>query len=303
MKKIVECVPNFSEGRDLDKVEKIVSNFRGVKDVNLLSYEPDADYNRVVVTVMGEPEAVKSAVVNAVKTATELIDLRVHQGEHSRMGATDVVPYIPIKNMDIEECVELAKETAKIISEENNIPVFLYESAASNPNRVNLAKIRKGQFEKMAEKLQEPEWEPDFGERKPHESAGVTAVGARMPLVAYNIDLDTDNIDIANAIAKAIRHSSGGFRYIKAGGVYLEERNHVQVTMNITNYTKTSMYRVFETVKMEAKRYGVNVTGSEIIGLLPMEALTDTAAYYLGLRDFDLEKVIETRLLNENDGE
>ncbi len=303
MKKIVECVPNFSEGRDLDKVEKIVSAFRGVKGVNLLSYEPDADYNRVVVTVMGEPEAVKNSVLNAVKIATEVIDLRVHEGEHSRMGATDVVPYIPIKNMTIDECVELAVETGSKIAEQNGIPVFLYESAATHPDRVNLAKIRKGQFEKMAEKLQDPHWKPDFGEAKIHESAGVTAVGARMPLVAYNIDLDTDNIDIANAIAKTIRHSSGGFRFIKAGGVYLEERNHVQVTMNITNYTKTAMYRVFETVKMEAKRYGVNVTGSEVIGLLPMEALINTAEYYLGIRDFDLDKVIETRLLNDNDGE
>ncbi len=297
MNKIVECVPNFSEGRDLDKVEQIVSAFRGVRGVNLLSYEPDADYNRVVVTVMGEPEAVKEAVINSVKIATELIDLRNHTGEHSRMGASDVVPFIPIKNMTIEECVEIAKEVGERIADELAIPVFLYESAATCPERVNLAKIRKGQFEKMAEKLQEPNWKPDFGESQPHPSAGVTAVGARNPLFAFNIDLDTADIEIANKIAKAIRHSSGGFRYIKAGGVYLKERNHVQVTMNITDYTKTAVYRVFETVKMEAKRYGVNVIGSEIIGLVPMASLIDTAEYYLKVRDFTMDKVIETRLM------
>lgn len=297
MKKIVECVVNYSEGRDLEKIEKIVEPYRGKEGVKLLNYEADKDYNRVVVTVMGQPESVKNAVVESVGIATELIDMTKHEGQHSRMGATDVVPFIPIKNMSMTEAVELAKETAKEINEKHNIPVFLYESAASRPERENLAKVRKGQFEGMPEKLKDPDWKPDFGESEIHPTAGVTAVGARMPLVAYNIDLDTANVEIANKIAKAIRHSGGGFRYIKAGGVEITERGITQVTMNITNYTKTSIYRVFETVKMEAKRYGVNVLGSEIIGLVPMEALVDSAAYYLGLYGFSMDKVIETSLM------
>ncbi len=295
--KIVECVPNFSEGRDLDKIEKIVQPLRGKANVKLLNYEADKDYNRVVVTVMGEPQAVKNAVLEAIGVATELIDLNVHEGQHSRMGATDVVPFIPIKNMTTEECVELAKEMSQAINDRFDVPVFLYENAAASPARRNLAKIRKGQFEGMKEKIKEEQWKPDFGEAKIHETAGATAVCARMPLVAYNIDLDTENVDIANKIAKCIRHSNGGFRYIKAGGVKVEERGITQVTMNITDYTKTSVYRVFETVKMEAKRYGVNVVGSEIVGLVPMEALVDSAAYYLGLYGFSMDKVIETNLM------
>ena len=297
VKKIVESVVNYSEGRDLEKIEKIVEPYRGKEGVRLLNYEADKDYNRVVVTIMGEPEAVKNAIVESVGIATELIDLNKHQGEHLRMGATDVVPFIPIKNMTMTEAIELAKETAKAINDAHDIPVFLYEKAASNPSRENLAKVRKGQFEGMPEKLKDPEWKPDFGKAEIHPTAGVMAVGARMPLVAFNIDLDTQNIEIANKIARAIRHSGGGFRYIKAGGVEIKERGITQVTMNITDYTKTSVYRVFETVKMEAKRYGVNVLGSEIIGLVPMEALINSAEYYLGLYGFSMDKVIETSLM------
>lgn len=295
--KIVECVPNFSEGRDNNIIEKIVDPLRGKENVKLLNYEADKDYNRVVVTVIGEPEAVKNAVIESIGVATRLIDLNKHEGQHSRMGATDVVPFIPIKNMTTEECVKLAKETGKVIADKYNIPIYLYEDAATTPDRVNLAKIRKGQFEGMKEKIKQEQWVPDYGEPEIHKTAGVTAVGARMPLVAYNIDLDTQDIDIANKISKCIRHSSGGFRYIKAGGVKVEERGITQVTMNITNYTKTSIYRVFETVKMEARRYGVNVLGSEIVGLVPMEALVDTASYYLGLYGFSMDKVIEKNLM------
>lgn len=297
IKKIVECVPNFSEGKDLKIVEKIVAPFRNREGVKLLSYEPDPDYNRLVVTVIGDPEAVKESVLEAVGIATEEIDLRQHKGEHSRMGASDVIPFIPIKGMTVEETVALSKEVGQEINKRYQIPVFLYEDSASRPERVNLAKIRKGQFEGMPEKLKEEAWEPDFGRREIHPSAGVTAVGARLPLVAYNIDLDTADIEIAKKIAKAIRHSSGGFRYIKAGGVEIKERGITQVTMNITNYEKTPIYRVFETVKMEAKRYGVNILGSEIIGLAPMDALVDSAAYYLGLYNFDSGKIIESNLL------
>ncbi len=297
MNKIVECVPNFSEGRNVEKIERIVAPLKGRDGVRLVNYEGDADYNRLVVTVLGEPEAVKEAVLDAIGIATELIDLNVHVGEHSRMGATDVVPFIPIRNMTMDEAVELSKETAEAINERYGIPVFLYENSATSPDRVNLAHIRKGQFEGMKEKLLQPEWEPDYGERIIHPTAGVTAVCARVPLIAYNIDLGTDNIDIANKIARAIRQSGGGFQYVKAGGVELKEKGIVQVTMNITDYRKNPIYRVFETVKMEAARYGVSVIGSEIVGLAPLEALTDSLEYYIGLHDFNKEKIIEHWLL------
>lgn len=297
VKKIVECVPNFSEGRDQEKIERIVAPLKGREGVRLVNYEGDKDYNRLVVTVLGEPQAVKEAVLDAIGVATELIDLNVHEGEHSRMGATDVVPFIPIRNITMEEAVELSKETAEAINERYSIPVFLYENSATSPDRVNLACIRKGQFEGMPEKLLQPEWEPDYGERKIHPTAGVTAVCARFSLIAYNIDLDTDNIDIANKIARAIRQSGGGFQYIKAGGVELKEKGIVQVTMNITDYRKNPIYRIFETVKMEAARYGVSVIGSEIVGLAPLAALTESLEYYIGLHDFNEEKIIEHWLL------
>ena len=297
VKKIVECVPNFSEGRDQEKIERIVAPLKGREGVRLVNYEGDKDYNRLVVTVLGEPQAVKEAVLDAIGVATELIDLNVHEGEHSRMGATDVVPFIPIRNITMEEAVELSKETAEAINERYSIPVFLYENSATSPDRVNLACIRKGQFEGMPEKLLQPEWEPDYGERKIHPTAGVTAVCARISLIEYTIDLDPDNIDIANKIARAIRQSGGGFQYIKAGGVELKEKGIVQVTMNITDYRKNPIYRVFETVKMEAARYGVSVIGSEVVGLAPLAALTESLEYYIGLHDFNEEKIIEHWLL------
>ena len=295
-KKIVQCVPNFSEGTDLNKIEKIVAPLKNKEGVKLVSYEADQDYNRVVVTVLGEPQAVKNAVLDAIGVATEVIDLNQHKGEHKRMGATDVVPFIPIRNMTVEECVVLSKEMGQAIQENYGIPVFLYEDSASAPHRINLAKIRKGEFEGMGDKIKEEEWGPDFGPRKIHPTAGATAVGARFPLVAYNIDLDTDNIEVANAIAKAIRQSSGGLQYIKAGGVEIKEKGITQVTMNITNYKKNPIYRVFEAVKMEARRYGINVLGSEVVGLCPMEALTETSEYYLGLHGFSKDKIIESNL-------
>ncbi len=298
-RKIVECVPNFSEGRDRDIIEKIVAPLKDREGVRLVNYESDADYNRLVVTVLGDPQAVKAGVLDAVGAATELIDLNRHQGEHLRMGATDVVPLIPIRNMTVEETVELSKELARSINDRYGIPVFLYEDSASSPDRVNLANIRKGQFEGMADKLLLPGWEPDFGERKPHPTAGVTAVGARFPLIAYNIDLGTDKLEIANKIARAIRQSGGGFQFIKAGGVELKDKGIVQVTMNITDFRKNPIYRVFETVRMEAARYGVPVLGSEIVGLAPLSALTGSLEYYLGLHDFDDTKIIEHWLLDD----
>jgi glutamate formiminotransferase / 5-formyltetrahydrofolate cyclo-ligase len=296
MNKIIECVPNFSEGRDLNKVEKILDIFRGKQDLKLLDYSSDEDHNRSVVTIVGEPEALKKAMVEAIGKAIELIDLTKHEGQHPRMGAVDVIPFIPIKNVTVDEADNLAKEVAKEASEKYGLPFFLYEKSATQSHRENLATVRKGQFEGMAEKMKDDKWKPDFGPETIHPTAGVTAIGARMPLVAYNINLSTNNLEIASKIGKQVRHLSGGFRYVKAMGIELEDRGIVQVSMNLTDYTKTSIYRVFETVKMEAARYGVNIVGSEIVGLVPMQALVDTADYYLRLENFSMDQVLETRL-------
>ncbi len=296
MDKIIQCVPNFSEGRDLEKIEKIVDVFRAKKGVKLLDYSSDSDHNRSVVTVVGEPEPLMNAVVEAVVKAVELIDMTKHTGQHPRMGAVDVVPFIPIKNVTIEEANDIAIKVARKASKLCNQPFILYEKSAKAPHRQNLAKIRKGEFEGMAEKMKSEKWKSDFGPDTIHPTGGVTAIGARMPLVAYNIKLDTDNLEIATKIANQIRHVSGGFRYCKAMGVKLEDRGIVEVSMNLTDYSKTAIYSVFETVKMECKRYGVNVLGSEIIGLVPMKALIDSAEYYLGLENFSIDQVLESRL-------
>lgn len=295
--KIVETVPNFSEGRDLAKVERIVAAFRGKVGVKLLDYQMNEDHNRSVVTVVGDPEAVKKAVVEAIGVAVEVIDLTRHQGQHPRMGAVDVVPFIPIRNMSVQEAVELSQAVAREAAERYHLPIFLYEASASRMERKNLSDIRKGQFEGMAEKIKQPEWRPDYGPAQIHPTAGVAAIGARMPLVAYNVNLGTDRLEIASSIAKKVRHLNGGLRYCKALGIELKERGMVQVSMNLTDSSQTAIYRVFEMIRFEARRYGVNVVGSEIVGLVPMEALIDAAAYYLGLEDFSLEQVLETRLM------
>jgi glutamate formiminotransferase len=296
MKKILECVPNFSEGRDLKRIEKIVEPFRGKDGVKLLDYQNDEDHNRSVVTVVGEPEPLKAAVVDAMGVAVELIDMRTHKGQHPRMGAVDVVPFIPVKNISVQEAVDISKATAKIAAETFDLPIFLYEQSATRPERQNLAAIRKGQFEAMAEKLQQEQWAPDFGPAQVHPTAGVTAMGARMPLVAFNVNLDTDRLEVADLISKKVRHISGGLRFCKGIGIELKDRGIVQVSMNMTDYTRTALYRVFELIKIEARRYGVNVVGSEIIGLVPMEALIDSAVYYLGVEDFSMDQVLESRI-------
>ena len=257
--KIIECVPNFSEGRDLEKIDQIVAPFRIKAGVKLLDYSNDEDHNRLVVTLVGEPEALYEAIVEAVGVAVRLIDLNQHTGQHPRMGAVDVIPFIPIKNTSMEEAIELSK--------------------------------------KVAEKIKLPEWQPDFGPAERHPTAGTVAIGARMPLVAYNINLSTDNLEIATKIAKNIRHINGGLRYVKAMGVELKERNITQVSINMTDYTHTALYRAFELVRIEARRYGVTIVGSEIIGLVPMEALIDTASYYLGLENFSMQQVLEARIM------
>ena len=296
MNKIMECVPNFSEGRDLQKIDKIVAPFRGKQGVKLLDYSNDEDHNRLVVTVVGEPEPLRDAVLEAIGVAVELIDLNHHQGQHPRMGAVDVVPFIPIRNVTVEEAVALSKEVGKEVAKRYNLPVFLYEKSASAPHRENLAAVRKGEFEGMAEKIKQPEWHPDFGLAERHPTAGTVAIGARMPLVAYNINLNTPSLEIAHDIAKKIRFIGGGLRYCKAMGVELKDRGITQVSINMTDYTRTALYRAFELVRVEARRYGVSIVGSEIIGLVPMEALIDTASYYLGLENFSMEQVLEARM-------
>lgn len=295
--KIVECVPNFSEGRDLEKIDKIVEPFRGKEGVKLLDYSNDINHNRMVVTVVGEPEQLCSAIIEAVGIAVKLIDLNHHEGQHPRMGAADVIPFIPIKNTTMEEAITMSKEVGAKVAELYNVPVFLYEKSASAPHRENLAAIRKGEFEGMAEKIKLPEWQPDFGPAERHPTAGTVAIGARMPLVAYNINLNTPSLEIAHDIAKKIRFIGGGLRYCKAMGVELKDRGITQVSINMTDYTKTALYRAFELVRIEAKRYGVSIVGSEIIGLVPMEALIDTASYYLGLENFSMKQVLEARMM------
>lgn len=297
MSKIIESVPNFSTGRDPEVLAKIIAPLKNTPGLRVLDYSGDYNHNRSVVTVMGDPEALLNGLFGAMKVASELIDMREHQGEHPRMGATDVVPFIPIKDADIEDCNELAKQLAKKVGEELDIPVYLYESSATKAERKNLAKIRKGQFEGFANKIKEAEWKPDFGPANVHPTAGCTAIGARPPLIAYNVNLNTKDLSIADAIAKRVRHIGGGLRYVKGIGVELQDRGIVQVSMNLVNYEKSAVYQAFEMVKMEARRYGVEVIGSELIGLAPMQALLSTAEYYLQLEDFSPSQIIENRLL------
>ena len=297
--KIVQCVPNFSEGCNQDIINEIISPLKDKEGFKLISVEADKDYNRTVVTLLGDGMAMIDALCDFVGKAIKLIDLNIHKGEHPRMGAVDVIPFVPIKNIKMAECVNLAKSLGERIAKEYKFPVFLYEEAASSPERINLADIRKGEFAGMKEKIKQEKWAPDYGYPEIHPTAGAIAIGARKPLIAYNINLGTTDLKIARAIAKVIRHSGGGFRYVKAGAAKLAEKNIVQVTMNLTDYQGTALYQVMEAVKIEAKRYGVNVLGSEVIGMMPLEAALDSLAYYLGLSDFDAKKILETHLLEK----
>lgn len=298
MAKIIECIPNFSEGRDRAVIESLAQAAQSVPGVTLLDHSSDASHNRCVFTLVGSPEGIAEAAFRLCKVAAEKIDMTKHTGEHPRMGATDVIPFVPIKDVTMADCVALSKQVAERIYNELKIPSFLYEESATSPARQNLAAVRKGQFEGMPEKLLQDEWAPDYGERKIHPTAGITAIGARMPLVAYNINLNTSDIKIASAIAKAIRAQNGGFKYCKAIGVMLEGRNIAQVSMNLVNYEGTPIYRAFETVRFEAARWGVEIIGSEVIGLTPAKALIDCAEYYLKIENFDYGKqVLENHLL------
>ncbi|HEC79046.1 MAG TPA: glutamate formimidoyltransferase [candidate division WOR-3 bacterium] len=296
MEKIVECIPNFSEGRDQSKLDQILEAIKSA-GVELLDQEKDPDHNRAVVTFVGTPEAALEAAFRGIKKASELIDLNKHKGEHPRMGATDVVPFVPIKNVTTRECIELAKRLGKRVAEELKIPVYLYEDAATRPDRKNLANIRKGEFEGLREEIEtNPDRRPDFGEPRIHPTAGATVIGARFPLIAFNMNLNTSDVSIAQKIAKAIRFGSGGYRYVKSLGFMLKEENRAQISCNMTNYTKTPLYRVFETAKREAERYGTSIKESEIVGLVPEKALIDTAIYYLQLDRFSEDQILEYKL-------
>jgi len=295
--KIIESAPNFSEGRREEIVREIVSKAENVKGVWVLDWSMDVDHNRSVVTLVGTPEPLLEVLFNMAQKATELIDLRTHKGEHPRMGATDVIPLVPVMGTEMAECVELSKVLAKRIGEELQIPVYLYEKSASAPHRENLSEIRKGEFEGFFEKIKDPNWKPDFGPQRVHPTAGVMAVGAREYLIAFNVNLGTNRLEIAEKIAKAVRHISGGYRYVKAIGVELKDKGIVQVSMNMTNYKKSPLFRVFETIKREAQRYGVPVVGTEIIGMVPMQSMLEVAEYYLQLDDFGMSRVIENRII------
>jgi glutamate formiminotransferase len=300
MNRLIECVPNFSEGRDLVKVDAIVAAMTGIPGAWILDRTSDADHNRSVITLAGEPEAVAEAAIRGVGKACELIDLTKQSGAHPRIGATDVLPFIPLEGASVEECVALARRAAREIWERYRIPVYFYEAAATRPERVNLENVRKGQFEGLREgALRDPDRSPDVGEPRLHPTAGATAVSVRKVLIAYNIHLNTSDVTIAKSIAKAIRFSSGGLRHVKAIGVNLISRGIAQVSINLTDFEQTPLHRVFEMVKREAERHGCKVVGSEIIGLLPRRAIELSAEYYLQLENFSPARILENRLAAE----
>jgi glutamate formiminotransferase / 5-formyltetrahydrofolate cyclo-ligase len=293
---IIECIPNVSEGRRPEVVDAMAAAIRSVQGVRLLDYSSDPSHNRSVFTFAGGPIGVKAAVLALYERAIPAIDLRAHSGEHPRLGAVDVVPFVPIDGVTMSDCIVLAKDVAAEVAQRFGVPVFLYEEASENPARKNLEDIRRGEFEGLAHKMSAPEWSPDYGPRAPHPTAGASVVGARMPLIAYNVNLNTNRIDVAKKIAAAIRQSSGGFRFVKAAGFELKDRGIVQVSMNLTNYAKTPIFRVFDTVKREAERHGVTVLESEIVGLVPAAALHATAEHYLQLAGFNANQVLENKL-------
>jgi glutamate formiminotransferase / 5-formyltetrahydrofolate cyclo-ligase len=293
---IIECVPNISEGRRGDVIEGIAASLRAIPGLRVLDVQSDASHNRSVFTLAGDAAAMKAGIPKLFEGAVGAIDLRSHKGEHPRLGAVDVVPFIPIEGATMADCVALAKEIAADVAARFSLPIYLYEDASSNPARKNLEDIRRGEFEGLAQKMLKSEWAPDYGPATPHQTAGASVIGARMPLIAYNINLATDRLDVAKKIATAIRMSSGGLRFVKAMGIPLEDRGIVQVSMNLTNYEKTPIFRVFDLVKREAARYGVNVLESEIVGLVPAAALTQTAEYFLQLEGFNAGQVLENKL-------
>ncbi len=293
---IIESVPNISEGIRTDVVARIADALRAVSGVRVLDVQSDATHNRSVLTLAGDAAGLRQAIPTLVSMTMEAVDLRTHRGEHPRLGAVDVVPFIPIEGATMADCVALARDIGKDVADRLGVPVYLYEEAAQRPDRRNLEDIRRGEFEGLAEKMAKPGWAPDFGPSQPHPSAGATVIGARMPLIAYNVNLATNRLDVAKKIATAVRMSSGGLRFVKAMGLPLEDRGIVQVSMNLTNYEKTPIFRVFDLVRREAARYGVNVLESEIVGLIPQAALMQAAEYYLQLEGFSGKQVLENKL-------
>jgi glutamate formiminotransferase len=294
MRKIVECVPNFSEGRRKEVIDQIAEAMAVVSGVHVLDVQSDADHNRTVVTFVGEPEAVEEAAFRGIEKAAELIDMDLHRGEHPRIGAADVVPFVPIKNVTMEDCVAMARRVGERVGRELDIPVYLYEEAATRPERRNLAEVRRGEYEGIKAEIEtNPERTPDFGPEHLGK-AGATAIGARPPLVAFNVYLGTDDVEVAKAIARAVRHSSGGLRYVKALGLLV--KGQAQVSMNLTDYRQTPVHRVVEMIRREAECYGVSVIESELIGLIPNEALVEAAKFYLQLGGLSSDQILENRL-------
>ena len=293
---LIECIPNVSDGRRAELIERIASAVSVTPGVRLLDHSSDPSHNRSVFTFAGDTDGVERAIMAVFDVAVANIDLRSHKGEHPRLGAVDVVPFVPIEGVTMADCVALAKKVGAAVAARFGVPVYLYEEASDNPVRKNLEDIRRGEFEGLTTKMATAGWAPDFGPATPHATAGASVIGARMALVAYNINLATDRLDVAKKIASAIRHSSGGYRYVKAAGFKLNDRGIVQVSMNLTNYEKTPIFRVFETVKREAERYGVAILESEIVGLVPSAALTAAAEFYLQMAGFTPQQILEARL-------
>jgi len=298
---LIECIPNISEGRRPAIIAAMTEAIKRVPTVRLLDASSDASHNRSVLTMVGDAAGLEQAVLALFERAVADIDLRTHRGEHPRLGAVDVVPFVPIEGATMADCVALARNVGAAVAERFGVPVYLYEEASSNPTRKNLEDIRRGEFEGLAAKMALPGWAPDLGPPIPHPSAGASVIGARMPLIAYNINLATDRLDVAKKIAATIRQSSGGFRFVKAAGFKLEDRGIVQVSMNLTHYEKTPIFRVFEVVKREAQRYGVQVLESEVVGLVPSAALMAAAEFYLQIEGFKPEQVLENKLRALND--
>jgi len=295
--RIVECVPNFSEGRRKEVIDRIVEPFRNGKGFSLLDHRADENHNRLVVSLAGDPKAIIDALITSAGVAFSLIDMNVHTGAHPRVGALDVVPLTPLRGVTMEECVEIAREFGKRLNEKYEVPVYFYEEAATRPERRNLENVRKGQYEGLKKAITEPERLPDIGQARLHPTAGATVVGARKFLVAFNVNLGTTRIEVAKEIAKSIRFSGGGLAHVKAIGVALEDKGMVQVSVNIVDHEKDPLYRVLELVRMEASRWGVPVVETEIYGMVPASAIYQSAARYLQVADFEPEQIIELRLL------
>jgi len=296
-KPLIECVPNFSEGRREAVIESIVAPFKETAGCYLFDYRADSDHNRLVVSLVGEPEPIQQALLQAAQTAKAAIDMNRHQGGHPRIGAVDVIPFTPLQGITMEECVALAHDFGQRFFDHTGIPVYFYEAAAKTPQRKRLEVIRKGQYEGLKEAVEQSERQPDLGPPALHATAGATVVGARKFLVAYNINLATSDITVAKRIAEAVRASSGGLCHVKGIALSLEERGMVQVSLNVVDYEKNPLYRVQEMVRLEARRWGVEVAEAEVYGMIPAAALLESAAYYLQLAGFTLDQIIELKLL------